>query len=195
MARTATSAPRAPLSRERVVGAALALVDRDGLEALSMRRLAAQLGVEAMSLYHHVRDKADVLDGLVAAVLDEMRLPGSGPWDDRVMEVARELRRVVRAHPNVHTLVVERAFRSPSVLAPVAVLLDALGESGLDQEQLAGAFWTLLSFVSGSLSCELADVPEGLDQLVDLPVALFDADLDAQFERGLRTVTRALTTE
>ena len=59
---------------------------------------------------------------------------------------------------------------------------------------MAGAFWTLLSFVSGSLSCELADVPEGLDELVDLPVALFDADLDAQFERGLRTVTRALTT-
>ncbi len=192
MASTATGTRRAPLSRDRVIAAALALVDREGLDGLSMRRLAAELGVEAMSLYHHVQDKSDVLDGLVGAVLDEMQLPAGGPWDERVLQVAHELRRVVRAHPHVHTLVVERAFRSPSVLAPVAVLLDALAESGLPGEQVAGAFWTLLSFVSGSLSCELADVPEGLDELVDLPVALFDGDVDAQFDRGLRTVTRAL---
>jgi AcrR family transcriptional regulator len=191
MARAATTT-RAPLSRERVIAAALALVDRDGLERLSMRRLASELGVEAMSLYHHVQDKSDVLDGMVGAVLDEMELPDRGRWDRRATQVARELRRVVRAHPHVHTLVVERAFRSPSVLGPVAVLLDALRDSGLPDDRVAGAFWTLLSFVSGSLSCELADVPDGLDEMADLPVALFAGDLDAQFEVGLQTVIGAL---
>ena len=189
---TGEASTRLPLSRERVIVAALAVVDRDGLGALSMRRLAGELGVEAMSLYHHVRDKADVLDGIVAAVLDQMVPPAEGPWDERAMHVGRELRRVVRAHPHVHPLVVAGAFRSPSVVAPVGALLTALRDSGMGDDEVVGAFWTLLSYVSGSLSCELADVPDGLDDLVDLPVSLFCADVDEQFERGLRTITGAL---
>src|SRR4051812_29763767 len=77
MARTHLKKPRAKaepeaLSRERVCKEALALVDEEGLEALSMRRLGARLGFEAMSLYRHVRDKADLLDALHAAVLGEL---------------------------------------------------------------------------------------------------------------------------
>jgi AcrR family transcriptional regulator len=185
-------ATREPLSRERVVAAALVLVDRDGLDGLSMRRLAAEVGVEAMSLYHHVRDKADVLDALVGAVLDEIELPDSGDGRARALQICRELRRVVRAHPHVHTLVVERAFRSPSVLAPAASLLDALADCGLDDDERISAFWTLLSYVSGSLSCELADLPEGSLDGSGLPEGLFGRDLDEQFEGGLRTILAAL---
>jgi AcrR family transcriptional regulator len=190
---SAAKTTRRPLTRARVVAAALGLIDRDGLDALSMRRLAGELGVEAMSLYHHVRDKSDVLDGVVGAVLDEMSLPVEGHWQGRCTQVSRELRRVVRAHPHVHPLVVERAFRSPSVVAPAAALLEALGESGMDDDDVVAAFWTLLSFVSGSLSCELADLPSDLGADSGLPALLFGRDLDEQFERGLATITRAVS--
>lgn len=190
MATAASTRP--PLTRQRVVLAALGLIDREGLEVLSMRRLAADLGVEAMSLYHHVQDKSDVLDGVVGAVLDEIELPADGTWSARAAQVARELRRVVRAHPGVHSLVVERAFRSPSVTAPAAALLGALGDSGLAADDVVSAFWTVLSYTSGSLSCELAEVAPELRSAPGLPDALFDGDLDRQFERGLDDVLRAV---
>lgn len=174
------------------MAAAVALVDRDGLDGLSMRRLAGELGVEAMSLYHHVRDKADVLDAVVGAVLDEMVLPASGTGRERALRVARELRRVVRAHPHVHTLVVERAFRSPSVVAPSACLLDALADCGLSDDERIAAFWMLLSYVSGSLSCELAEMPDVSLEGSGLPEGLFGRDLDEQFEGGLATILAAL---
>jgi AcrR family transcriptional regulator len=191
----ADSARRAPLSREQVIAAAVALVDCDGLDGLSMRRLASEVGVEAMSLYHHVRDKADVLDAVVGAVLDQMVLPTSGTGADRALQVVREFRRVVRAHPNVHTLVVERAFRSPSVVAPSICLLDALADCGLSDDERIAAFWMLLSFVSGSLSCELAEMPDVSLEGSGLPEGLFGRDLDAQFERGLQTILAALGPE
>ena len=184
--------PREPLTRVRVVAAALALVDRDGLEGLSMRRLAGEVGVEAMSLYHHVRDKADVLDALVGAVLDEIVLPTSGAGRDRAHQLIGEMRRVVRAHPHVHTLVVDRAFRSPSVREPAACLLEALGELGLGDDDRVAAFWTLLAYLSGSLSCELADLAAPTPEGPGLPADLFDIDMDEQFERGLRLVLDAV---
>ena len=69
------AAPRAPLTRQRVLRAAVALADRGGVGALSMRKLAQELGVEAMSLYHHVANKDDILDGLVDVVFGEIDLP------------------------------------------------------------------------------------------------------------------------
>jgi AcrR family transcriptional regulator len=73
-----TESPREPLTRERVFRAAIDLADASGIDALSMRRLAQELGVEAMSLYHHVRNKDDLLDGMVEVVTDEFELPTPG---------------------------------------------------------------------------------------------------------------------
>ena len=79
--RKSASAARPVLTRERVLKVALSLVDRGGLDALSMRRLAAKVGVEAMSLYNHVKNKEDLYDGLVELVLTEVELPPPGtPW-------------------------------------------------------------------------------------------------------------------
>ena len=75
--------PRIPLSRERVLRAAIALADEGGLESLSMRKLGQQLGVEAMSLYHHVANKDDLLDGIVDAVTSEIEVPSDETdWKD-----------------------------------------------------------------------------------------------------------------
>jgi AcrR family transcriptional regulator len=200
---TRSAVARTPLTPQRIHLAALELVDRDGLDKLSMRRLAAELGVEAMSLYHHVADKGAVLDGVVATVLDEMRLPEAGPWDERALVVLSELRRVVLAHPNVHLVVVERALVSPSVLAPATALLQALheaparGHASVGTEahpsgaEVVQAFWMLMSLVSGSLGCELTEVPT--DGALDtLEPGLFDVDLDQQFRAGVRTILSAL---
>ncbi|MDQ3303151.1 MAG: TetR family transcriptional regulator, partial [Actinomycetota bacterium] len=82
---------RRPLSRRRVLEAAVGLADREGLEALSMRRLGRELGVEAMSLYNHVPNKEALLDGMVEVLLAEMEVSVSGKqgWEERVREVFR----------------------------------------------------------------------------------------------------------
>src|SRR3970040_1134736 len=74
----ASTPPRTPLSKERVLRAAIALADEGGIEALSMRRLAKELGVEAMSLYNHVANKDEILDGIVDGVVSEIDLPSDG---------------------------------------------------------------------------------------------------------------------
>src|SRR5438874_1202969 len=106
------------LSRERICREALALVDEEGLEALSMRRLGARLGVEAMSLYNHVRNKADLLDALHAAVLGnlEPEISGDG-WRPLLAGMARALHAAMLAHPHVLPLFTTRQVRAPEAVA------------------------------------------------------------------------------
>src|SRR4051812_17759624 len=108
------------LSRALVCGEALALVDEEGLEALSMRRLGARLGVEAMSLYRHVRDKADLLDALHTAVLGDLRpvaAPGGEGWRALLGGLSRALRDALLRHPNVVSLFATRPVRAPGAVA------------------------------------------------------------------------------
>src|SRR5919202_194847 len=94
------------LDRRVILHAALQLVDAEGLAALSMRRLGARLGVEAMSLSYYVPDKAALVQGLAEVILDDLQLP-SAPvhaWQTAVREVARSFRRLGLAHPNVFPL-------------------------------------------------------------------------------------------
>ena len=91
---------RSPLTRERVLGAALALADEGGFEALSMRKLGQELGVEAMSLYNHVANKDDLLHGILELVLHEMEIPGEGvPWKAALRQHAVSAHAAYRGHP------------------------------------------------------------------------------------------------
>src|SRR5438270_2408762 len=113
MARSTPKKAGDTLTRERVCEAALALVDEEGLDALSMRRLGTRLHVEAMSLYRHVRDKADLLDALHAAVLGDLAAelrPQAGPtdWRELLARLARALRKALLAHPKVVPLFATR---------------------------------------------------------------------------------------
>src|SRR5580658_7401701 len=95
---------RAGLSRGLVLDAAVALVDRDGLDGLSMRKLGAALGVEAMTLYHYLPDKAALLDGLVEWVLERSAVAPAAesiPWDETLRRYAQALRSTLLAHPGV----------------------------------------------------------------------------------------------
>src|SRR6187402_160992 len=93
--------PRTPLTRERVLATAMTLADEGGIESLSMRKLAQALGVEAMSLYHHVANKDDLLDGMVDAVFAEVELPEADGrrWRAPIRARCASMREVLLSHP------------------------------------------------------------------------------------------------
>jgi AcrR family transcriptional regulator len=143
------AAPRVPLSRERVLRAAIALADEGGIEALSMRKLAKELGVEAMSLYNHVAGKDDLLAGITDTVLSEMELPSDGDWKDDLRQYAVSAHDVLNRHPWACNLAL-----SPPRVVPVSVrraewLLGRLRDSGFPPEVTYHAFHALDAHVLG----------------------------------------------
>src|SRR6266498_408780 len=100
-----TSPSRVPLSRERVLHAAIRLADQGGIEALTMRKLAQALGVEAMSLYNHVANKQDLVDGMVDLVVSEIELPATAEWDAAIREYAISAHGILLRHPWAPSLV------------------------------------------------------------------------------------------
>src|ERR671911_311150 len=100
---------RAPLTRRRILEAAVRIMDADGLDAVTMRRLGRELGVEAMSLYNHVQDKDDILEGVTERVMNEFEFPPSaGHWAEDARAMSREWRRLLGLHPSVCQLLAER---------------------------------------------------------------------------------------
>lgn len=148
---------RAGLTRSRVIEAAVELIDREGLEDFSLRRLAACLGVEPMSLYNHVRSKDDLFDGVVEAVMAEMAASDDpkGRWDERMRSRAAALRRVALAHPYASILVFTRPVLTPAALSVLRAGLAPALEAGLPTEQAVHALRTFTSFISGAILREL----------------------------------------
>ena len=203
---------RRPLTRMRIITAALRLVDREGLEALSMRRLGRALGVDAMSLYKHVPNKAALLDGLVELLLGELEIPGpeAGDWMARLRSISGSYRRIAHAHPHAFPLAVTRSYNTPATLRQLEATLQILHEAGFDAETALHAFQTSTSYVSGYVLAELPRLtrrpePDGtgirLDRrqldpavfprLVELAPYYAARDRDAEFAYGLETILMA----
>jgi AcrR family transcriptional regulator len=146
-----TEPPRTPLTRELVLDAAIALADREGVDALSMRRLGAELGVQAMSLYNHVASKQDLLDGVAGRLLAGMEIPPptEASWEDGLRQVCRSYRRLAHDHPGLFPLVLTRPLASPEVLPPLEATLAFLRKAGLDAEAALDVFQACASFVGG----------------------------------------------
>ncbi|MBX3228777.1 MAG: TetR/AcrR family transcriptional regulator [Labilithrix sp.] len=141
---------RQPLTRERILRAALHVVDRDGLDALSMRRVGEELSVEAMSLYNHVENKRAMLDGVFEAVLSE--LPPAKrhrSWSAALRERGLALRAVLRAHPNALPLFATRAAVTPAAIADLEAVLALLHDAGFRPEDALRTLQVLLAFVVG----------------------------------------------
>lgn len=148
--KTTESAPRRPLSRERILKAALALVDKDGIDALSMRNLAAKLSVEAMSLYKHVANKDAVLDGLVEIILREMEIPPVGtPWREAMRRRAGSVRQTIMRHPWASVLIESRTAPGEARLRYADTVLSILNTAGFSPEVQYRAFGMLDSYVYG----------------------------------------------
>jgi AcrR family transcriptional regulator len=142
--------PRLPLTRERVLGAAVALADRGGIESLSMRKLAQELGVEAMSLYHHVANKDDILDGLVDVVFGEIDLPtGEDGWRAAMRRRAISAREALRRHPWATGLMESRPTPGAANLRHHDAVLGVLRGAGFSLELAAHAYSLLDSYIYG----------------------------------------------
>lgn len=156
----AKSAHREPLSRARVLQTALALIDREGLDALSMRRVGEELGVEAMSLYNHVPNKAALLDGVFEQVLSE--LPPTRPSRSPKLALQRralELRSVLRAHPRVLPLFATRSAVTPTSFEHVESVLQTLHALGFSTERALSALNVLVAYVVGHSIASYATEP------------------------------------
>lgn len=148
--------PRAPLSRERALRVAIEVADAGGLEVLTMRRLAEELGVEAMSLYHHIPNKSAILDGMIDLVFREIDLPSSaGDWKAEMWRRARSMRAVLLRHPWAIGLMESRVTPGPANLAHHDGVLGCLRAGGFSVELTAHAYALLDSYIYGFVHTEL----------------------------------------
>ncbi len=181
------------LSRRRILEAAIELVDREGLGALSMRRLGRELGVEAMSLYNHVPNKEALLGGMVEVLVGGLEAPaeGIGSWEEQVGGAFRSYLKLARAHPEVFQLFVTRPLRTDETLRVFEVLRGA----GLDVVPALRAFRALSSYTIGYALAEIRGFPLELDggiRAMELAPPLKEVDRDAQFEYGLDLILSGL---
>ena len=144
------TAARAPLSRDRVFAAAVALADAEGIEALTMRRLGQELAVEAMSLYRHVANKNDLLDGMVDVVFREIELPSGGSdWRTAMRQRAISVRTALTRHPWATPLMQSRSTPGPATLRHHDAVIGSLRSAGFPIALVAHAFSALDSYIYG----------------------------------------------
>ena len=183
------------LTRERIVAAALDLVDGGGREALSMRRQAAALGVDPMAIYHHLPGKEALVAALIEAVFAGVqRLPADAPWQERVRAFAHAYRGVVRAHPHLVAAVVANAeVAGAATIEASEGLYAALVESGLPPRMVVRAADLVVDYVHGFALAEVeggVERPEARRPLTEL-LAIAPADAFP----AMRRVFGALTEE
>jgi TetR/AcrR family transcriptional regulator, tetracycline repressor protein len=195
---------RAPLTRARVLAAALDFVDREGVDALSMRKLGQALGVEAMSLYNHVESKDDLLAGVASLLLElvEVPDPSTGDWQQRLRATADDVRRVGLAHPRAFPLLVSRQLSSLESWEPILAAF-ALGQrAGLSAEDSVFVVTALSGFIVGFVLLEIGarsldaeglrlapeDVPPDRPLLAHYVASRAATSFDRQFREGINLV-------
>jgi AcrR family transcriptional regulator len=183
-------ASKRPLTRTGVVKTAVTLADRRGIAAVSMRKLAEHLGVEAMSLYHHVASKADLLDGMIDAVFAEIELPGTEPWRQAMAARAVSARAAMLRHPWAIGLMESRATPGPATLRHHDAVIGSLRAGGFTVEGAAHAFSLLDSYIYGFVTQEVGLPFQSPDETVELATSI-----TAGFEAGEYPHLLELTTQ
>ncbi len=200
--------PRKPLlSRERIVTTALALVDAEGLQAVSTRRLAAELGVSGPSLYNHFRTKDEILDAVADTVISQVDLTvfeGGADWPQALADWARSYRAALAAHPDIVPFLAQGPGRRPAGLRLADAVFGAMVEAGWPPAQATRVGATMRYFVAGSALGSFArgfvDDPAAYDP-ADYPhlgqahlLADHQREVDeGAFETGLRALIDGLT--
>lgn len=170
MAKTKPS--RVPLSRERIIDAAVEVADREGLGAVTMRRLGQQLGVEAMSLYKHVADKNDVLAGIADRVASEFELPSRDvDWRMAIRASSIAAYAVLSRHPWAGPLLESDFDPGPARLAYLDAVVDVLHDAGFSLQDVAHAFGALDSHLYG-FTMQVASWPFGVDEYAEVATEL-----------------------
>ena len=211
-----TVSRREHLTRPRVVAAALAIVDRDGLDALTMRALGRELGVDPMAAYHWFPDKAAILEGLGEAVLTEIHLPDADPaipWPRAAVEMGKEYRQALKRHPNALPVSSTQPVRTQRGFMLVERVSAAFVAGGLTPATALETLNTLAAFIIGMAVVEIGVSPGGVPddpeevaaayarldaaEYPTLVAAISDAmghwvDEEAQFETALDALVRGL---
>jgi AcrR family transcriptional regulator len=163
------------ITREVVLAAALEIIDRDGADALSMRRLAAALDRDAMIVYRHAANKAALLDGVAEIVLAQLKVDSADPdWAGQLRAVARDYRRLALAHPHVVPLLVTRplatplALRPPGTLRPLEDILALLTRAGFTGPDALHIYRAIFGFLHGHILNELQELIDNPDETDDL---------------------------
>jgi len=204
------------LTRDQIVSAAMKLVDENGLDALSMRKLAAELGVGTMSLYYHVPDKSALYDLILDAGLSDVDLAEDDPAEPaevRVRRIAYAIRAALLRHPHAAVLAMSRSLRTPTQLRPVEKLLQILSEAGLQPAEAMQTVNVIGQYAVGvttMTASQLGDsdyrderegdygalTPEEFPNMFRvMQFAEEFGDWDADFEAGLSALIRGLVTE
>jgi len=205
---------RERLTRDRIIETALRVMDDEGLEAVTMRRIGRELGVEAMSLYNHVEDKDDILDGICERVMSEFEFPEQGrDWAETCRRGARAWRRLLQAHPDVMRLFAEERGPVQSVdsMRPMEYALRLLRDAGLSDRDTAQAFHAFGGYIQGFVIMEMgsiaggttqghlerhkeitADLPEEFEALRAMNRYFAECSADEQFEFGLDLLIRGV---
>lgn len=186
--------PRTPLSRERVLRAAADLADEHGIDALTMRSLGQRLGVEAMSLYNHVANKDDLLDGIVDLVVGEIERPaGDVDWREAMRRRATSARAAFERHPWASALVDTRQSSGPERLRYLDWVLGTLRRAGCSVQLAVHAISAIDSYVYGfgrqqlAMSSTDAGTPQAAEEfLAAVPAADFPylAEVISEFATG-----------
>jgi AcrR family transcriptional regulator len=208
-----------PITREMILTTALEIIDRDGINALTMRRLGQALHRDPMTLYRHAPNKASLLDGIAEIVLERLTVDTTDPdWATQLRTVARRFRQLTLAHPHVVPLLVTRPLATPLGLRPLGTLrpleqiLELLTHAGFSGPDALHIYRALFGFLHGHILNELQEIierPEEIDDLLRLglhrlpieefPVlrslapALATYDGGAELERGLDILLTGLT--
>jgi AcrR family transcriptional regulator len=201
---------KAALNPDGIFRAALTLVDTEGLDALTMRRLAADLGVATMSLYGHVPNKDDLLTGLVNLATSEIALPprDTPPWD-ALRTIIRDFRRVALVHPNLVPLIVRQPPTGAAGLQVLEAALHAMRRAGLDSAAAVRTYRVTASYAIGFVSLECGRYFEPVDPsagdqiapidltsiptIIDMASELLDWNADEEFEAGLDLLISVLS--
>jgi AcrR family transcriptional regulator len=208
------------ITRDVVLAAALEIIDRDGADGLSMRRLARAVNRDPVVLYRHAPNKAAVLDGVAEIVLAQLKVDPADPdWAGQLRAVARDFRALALAHPHVVPLLVTRPLASPLALRPLGTLrpledvLALLTRAGFDGADALHIYRALFGFLHGHVLNELQELVDNPDETDDLlrlglhrlPIGQFPLlrslapvlatyDGAAELERGLDILLAGLAT-
>jgi AcrR family transcriptional regulator len=151
--------PEEPLEREQIVSTALALVDRDGLKGLSMRRLGAELGVDPMAVYYHIPNKQALLDAIIEAVMAGIDLSvdnPDNPPEERILCAARAYRDTMLAHIKALPILLAHGPATPAAMRPVERLIAILRDAGLPPAQAFAGMQVIAAMVRGAVGMGMA---------------------------------------
>jgi len=204
--------PESPLQRELIVSTALAIVDRDGLSALSMRRLGAELGVDPMAVYYHIPNKQALLDAIVEAVMAEIDLTADVPTatpEARILKAAQAYRDTMRSHVNALPILLTHGPATLAAMRPVEKLIAILRDAGLSPAQAFAGMQVIAAAVRGAVGPAADhtgnDHPDMEALARSLPQTEFPNLLEALptaiefqergFDFGIKVLTRGLLAE